>query len=79
MTDVPVEGVGGHLMKVDEELAAVFEGGADVVPGPAPCSVVLQQPQEGLGVGREHSRDSNLLGLRETTQQPEGGGAWVNN
>lgn len=69
----PVERVGGHLVQVDKELAAVFERGADAVSGaPSGGGLVLQQPLEGLSVGGEHSCGTQLLSVGETTQQPAG-------
>ena len=52
----------------------MFEGGADAVPGAAPRGgLLLQEPLEGLGVGGEHGGGAQLLGVRETAQQPVAG------
>lgn len=69
----PVKGVGGHLVQVYEELAAVFECGADAVSRAAPRSrFLLQQPLERLSVGGEHTGRTQLLCVGETAQQPGG-------
>lgn len=73
LTDWPVKRVCSHLVQVDKELAAVFQGGTHTVSSAASAGgLVFQQPLEGLSVGGEHTRGSQLLSVWEAAQEPEG-------
>lgn len=69
----PIKWISGHLVQVDEQLAAVFKCGTDTVSSTASCGgLLLQQPLERLSIGGEHTGGAQLLCVWETPQQPGG-------